>query len=274
MNKLSLQSTLTLNNGVKIPRLGFGTYQITPGEETQECVEYALKCGYRHVDTAAYYENEASVGKAVRNSGIKREDIFVTTKLKNDDHVDPLKAFNVSFDKLNLDYIDLYLIHWPVPGKRVNTWKILEEIYDSGHVKAIGVSNFTVKHLDELIAQTNVIPAVNQVEFSPYLFQKDLLDYCVEKEIQIEAYCPLTRAQKLSDPVLVEVAKRYGKSTAQVLIRWSLQHDLVVLPKSSRFEKIKENSNVFDFELSKEDMLLLDLMNEDFHTTWDPSSIV
>ncbi len=274
MNKLSLQSTLTLNNGVKIPRLGFGTYQITPGEETQECVEYALKCGYRHVDTAAYYENEASVGKAVRNSGIKREDIFVTTKLKNDDHVDPLKAFNVSFDKLNLDYIDLYLIHWPVPGKRVNTWKILEEIYDSGHVKAIGVSNFTVKHLDELIAQTNVIPAVNQVEFSPYLFQKDLLDYCVEKEIQIEAYCPLTRAQKLSDPVLVEVAKRYGKSTAQVLIRWSLQHDLVVLPKSSRFEKIKENSNVFDFELSKEDMLLLDLMNEDLHTTWDPSSIV
>ncbi len=274
MNELNLQSTLTLNNGVKVPRLGFGTYQITPGEETQECVEYALKCGYRHIDTAAYYENEASVGEAIRNSGVSRGEVFVTTKLKNSDHADPLKAFDVSYSKLDLDYVDLYLIHWPVPGLRVNSWKVLEEIYDSGRVKAIGVSNFTVKHLDELIAQTNIIPAVNQVEFSPYLYQKDLLDYCVEKGIQLEAYCPLTRAQKLSDPILVKIAQAYGKSPAQILIRWSLQHDLVVLPKSSRFVKIKENSEVFDFELSVDDMCLLDLMNEDLHTTWDPSSVV
>ena len=274
MTELDLHSTLTLTNGVKIPRLGFGTYQITPGEETQECTEYALKCGYKHIDTAAYYQNEQSVGAAIHTSGINRADVFVTTKLKNDDQINPMKAFETSLKKLNIEYIDLYLIHWPEPKTRINAWKVLEEIYDNGTVKAIGVSNFTVKHLDELIAQTNIIPQVNQVEFSPYLFQRDLLNYCNEKEIQIEAYCPLTRAQKLSDPALVEIAKQYSKSPAQVLIRWSLQHDLVVLPKSSRFEKIKENANVFDFKISKEDMLLMDLWNENLHTTWNPSNIV
>jgi diketogulonate reductase-like aldo/keto reductase len=248
-------------------------YQTPPGKITQEAVKFALKIGYRHVDTASLYGNEEDVGKGVRDSGVPREQVYVTTKLWNSDHGydSALRACDRSLKRLGLGYVDLYLIHWPVPELRNETWKALVELQRRGSCRAIGVSNYTVRHLQELVDSSEVIPDVNQVEFNPFLYQKELLRFCNGKGIQLEAYSPLTRGHKLRHPVVLSVAERYSKSAAQVMIRWGLQHGLVVIPKSARPERIKENSEVFDFEISAADMASLDSLGEDLHTDWDPT---
>jgi diketogulonate reductase-like aldo/keto reductase len=270
--QLTISSTTTLNNGVKMPLLGLGVYQTRPGKETEDAVTFALKAGYRHIDTAAYYRNEESVGAAVKKSSIPRKDIFITTKLANIDHENPKKAFEASNKRLGLDYIDLYLIHWPQQGQRDHSWKELEQLQKEKKVRAIGVSNYTVRHLKELLAFATTIPAVNQVEFSPYLYQKELLDFCIKNKIQLEAYAPLTEGQKLDEEKLVKLAKKYGKTPAQILIRWELQHQIIAIPKSSKEERIKENANVYDFAISPTDMTALDKFNENFRVCWDPTN--
>lgn len=269
---LSLSSTVTLNNGVKMPLLGLGTWETPDGEVAEMAVLQALKAGYRHIDTAAIYGNEASVGRALQKSGLPRKEIFVTTKLWNDDHTDPAAALERSLRKLRLDYVDLYLIHWPVPQRNAS-WSSFEGFLKDGTCRAIGVSNFTVSHLKKLLQSAKVMPAVNQVEFSPFLYQKGLLEFCLSKKIHLEAYSPLTRTKKFRHPLLVELAETHGKSPAQVLIRWCLQHRVVVIPKSQNFQRIKENADVFDFEIAPKDMERLDGCNEDFRTCWNPEEM-
>ncbi|MFH1174202.1 MAG: aldo/keto reductase [archaeon] len=269
---LHITSTRTLNNGVRIPLLGLGTYRATP-QETERAVSEALALGYRHIDTAAFYANEQAVGKAVRDSKIPREELFITTKIQNDDHADPAAALQTSLQKLDMDYVDLYLIHWPVP-ERIASWKALELLHKRGLARAIGVSNFTIAHLQELLPKATITPQVNQVEFSPYLYQKELLDYCEKHHIVLEAYSPLTRGKKFDDERLLDIAKKHGKTPAQILIRWALQHTIVVLPKSTTEARIKENSSIYDFNLDKQDMQLLDSLNENLHVSWDPTNIV
>jgi methylglyoxal/glyoxal reductase len=270
---LTITSTRRLNSGQEIPALGLGVYQTPAGRATQEAVKFALKVGYRHIDTASLYGNEEDVGRGVRDSGVPREQVFVTTKLWNSDHGydSALSACAKSLRRLGLDYIDLYLIHWPVTELRGETWKALVELQRQGSCRAIGVSNYTVRHLQELLDSSEVTPAVNQVEFNPFLYQQELLRFCNDKGIQLEAYSPLTRGHKLRHPTVLDVAKRYSKSPAQIMIRWSLQHGLVVIPKSARPERIKENSEVFDFEISSADMSRLDSLSEDLRTDWDPT---
>lgn len=270
---LNIRSTIRLNNEVEIPRLGLGVYQTPAGSIAERAVTVALDIGYRHVDTAQIYENEQSVGEAVRNGGVPREEIFVTTKLGNADHGydRAISACRRSLDALGLEYVDLYLIHWPVEGLRGNSWQALETLYEEGLCRSIGVSNYMTRHLEELLDSCRVVPVVNQVEFSPFLFQRELLDFCRGAGIVVEAYSPLTKAQRLADPHLVSVAERYGRTAAQVLIRWALQHDMVVLPKSEHPERIRENASVFDFELSAGDMQELDGLDEGLRTSWDPT---
>ena len=271
---MDINAKAKLNNGVEIPLLGLGVYKSQPGKETEQAVKWALEAGYRHIDTAKLYANERDVGKAIRDSGIPRDEIFVTTKLWNDDHgyEKTLKAFDKSLKKLNIGYIDLYLIHWPVEKIRKETWKAMEKMYADGKCRAIGISNYMIHHIDELFSYANIIPAVNQVEFSPFLYLKDLHEYCKKHEIRLEAYSPLTRGKKLNDEKLVTLAEKYGKTTAQILIRWALQHELVVIPKSVKKERIYENTNVFDFEISQRDMQNLDSFNDNFRDCWDPSN--
>jgi len=294
--ELAIDSKITLNDGHMIPQLGLGMWQTRAGTTCEAAVLAALEAGYRHIDTAAMYGNEESVGAAIRMSGVRRENIFVTTKLSNADHGNPERALDTSLRKLNLDYVDLYLIHYPVRERR-QSWRALEALQAQEKTRSIGVSNFTIRHLTELLAETDTVPAVNQVEFHPYLYQRDLLDFCVAKGIVIEAYSPLTHGKRLNDPRLVVVAKRFSKvglqpaphwsqlpliqkfsrrpgirSTAQILIRWALQHRLVVIPKSAKRERIFENADVFDFEITKEDMQLLDGFNENLRTCWDPTN--
>jgi diketogulonate reductase-like aldo/keto reductase len=266
--QLSLQSVGSLNNGVEIPRLGLGVYQAPPGESTLRAVKYALKIGYRHIDTAWLYGNEIDVGRAIRESGIEREEIFITTKVWNSDqgYQSTLAACDRSLKLLGLPYVDLYLIHWPVEGQGKDTWKAMIQLLNEGKTRAIGVSNFEVFHLQEIFQNFDVIPSVNQVEFHPFLFQEKLLEFCKNSNIQLEAYSPLTRGQRLNHPTLVGLAKKYGKSSAQILIRWNLQHGLVVIPKSIHENRIRENIQVFDFQLEETDMKLLNSLNEDLHT--------
>jgi len=265
---------MQMNNGIDIPQLGLGVYLAKRGRECYKAVLSALEAGYRHIDTAASYQNEKDVGKAVRNSGIKREEIFITTKLWNSDHgyENTLRAFDKSLATLNIKYVDLYLIHWPVKDIRKESWKALEKIYDSGYCRSIGVSNYMLNHLQELLTYANIIPALNQVEFSPYLYQKELLDFCTKNKILLGAYAPLTRMKKLDDPKLQSLSKVLNKSTAQVLIRWAIEHNLVVTPKTVHKERIIENADVFDFRLGESEMKILDTMNEDFRTCWDPTT--
>ncbi len=272
---MTIDSAIKLNNNIEIPRLGLGVYLCKAGKETFNAVTWALGNGYRHIDTARAYKNEGDVGKAVKESGIKREDIFITTKLWNQDqgYENALKAFDASMDDLGLDYVDLYLIHWPIEGKRRESWRALEKIYIDGRAKSIGVSNYTIKLLKEMDNYTEIKPVINQVEFHPFLFQEDLLEYCRIKNVQLEAYSPLVRAEKFDDPYVKILAEKYSKSPAQLMIRWSLQHDLVVIPKSAHKERIKENSEVFDFEISAEDMEKMDSLNQDYRIAWDPTNV-
>ncbi|MFH2105754.1 MAG: aldo/keto reductase [Candidatus Micrarchaeota archaeon] len=268
---MDISTKIKLNNGIQMPMLGFGTWQLKQGKETEQAVLWALEAGYVSIDTASYYANEENVGKAIRKSDIPREEIFVTTKIWNDEHADPEQAFNDSLERLGLDYIDLYLIHWPVK-ERLETWKVFEKLYKQGKCKSIGVSNFTIKHLNELLAESKTVPALNQVEFNSFLYQKELLEFCKSKNIVLEAYCPLSRAKRLDDPKIVSIAKNHSKTSAQVLLRWALQHDVVVIPKSKHKERIIENADIFGFNLSAEEMIVLDGLNENLRVTWDPTN--
>ena len=270
----TVEPVAKLNNGVMIPRLGLGVYQSPPGQTTQRAVEYALKVGYRHIDTARIYNNESDVGTALHKSGIKREDVFITTKLWNSDHgyESALRACDQSLKRLGLKYLDLYLIHWPVPEIRNESWQALTQLLRDGKCRSIGVSNYTIQHLTELFDKSEIAPMVNQVEFSPFLYQKQLLDYCEKNKIQLEAYSPLTQGEKLNHPKIQSIAKKHNKTPAQVLIRWSLQHNLVTIPKSVREERIRENSQVFDYNLTVEDMRILDSLDENFRNSWDPTN--
>ncbi|WP_297990720.1 aldo/keto reductase [uncultured Anoxybacillus sp.] len=268
-----VQDGATLHNGVRMPWLGLGVYKVEEGDEVKRAVRTALEVGYRHVDTAAFYQNEEGVGQAIRESGIPRDQIFVTTKVWNSDqgYESTLKAFDTSLKKLGLDYIDLYLVHWPVKGKYKETYKALEKLYKDGFVRAIGVSNFQIHHLEDVLADCEIKPMVNQVEFHPRLTQKPLLAFCKQHHIQLEAWSPLMRGgELLNEPTLVNIAKKYDKTPAQVILRWDLQHEVVTIPKSVTPERIAQNANIFDFTLTKEEMDAIDALNENRRIGPDP----
>lgn len=268
MNKES--TSVKLNSGQDLPLVGFGTSRLADGDECYQAVLWALKAGYRHIDTAAMYGNEASVGRAVRDSGVNRSDIFVTTKLDNALHHRVEDAFDENLQRLGLDYIDLYLIHWPMPG-RLAAWKVLEKLVGKGMwLKAIGVSNFTIRHLDELLAQAEIVPAVNQFEHHPFLFQPQLLDYLKTKGIQPVAYSPLTRAGKLDHPVIAAIAQSHDKSPAQVMLRWNIQQQVAVIPRSKNQDRIAQNLKVFGWSLSEQEMSKLSGLSEGYRVTEDP----
>lgn len=260
-----------LYNQVKIPWLGLGVYKASEGEEVERAIQLAIDAGYRSIDTATLYENEEGVGRAVRNSGLPREDLFVTTKVWNSDqgYDSTLKAFEVSRKKLGLDYVDLYLIHWPVKGKYLETWKALEKLYHDGLVRAIGVSNFQIHHLEDLIANSEMKPMLNQVEYHPLLNQQELRQYCRSQQIQLEAWRPLMKGD-LNHPTLIELGKKYQKTPAQIVLRWDLQNEVVTIPKSVNEHRIKENANIFDFALSAEDMEQINQMNQNKRYGADP----
>lgn len=267
---LTLDSLAVLNNGVEIPRLGIGVYQSPPGKTTEHAVRYALMIGYRLIDTAQLYGNEEDVGRALRKSGVSRDEVFITTKVWNSDqgYESTLQACNKSLKRLGLSYLDLYLIHWPVPRMSEETWKAMVRLLREQKTRAIGVSNYDIDDLSQLMKSSDVLPAVDQVEFHPFLYQERLLRFCDKNRIQMEAYSPLTRGMRIDHPTIVAVANKYRKTPAQVLIRWSLQHGLVVIPKSVHEERILENSKVFDFELEPEDMKHLNSLNENLRTVF------
>lgn len=274
---MDINSTVILNNGVNIPIIGLGVFQSPAGEVTKQAILDSLEAGYRHIDTARIYGNEVDVGKAVVESGLPREEIFITTKLWNADqgYESTLDACEISLGKMDLDYVDLYLMHWPVEGRRLESWTAMEELLAKGLCRSIGVSNFMTHHLEEILEKGHVAPAINQIEMSPYnyLQRKETLDLCHSTGIVIEAYSPLTKGEKLNDPRLVEIAEKYAKSTAQLLIRWALEKQFVVLPKSVNKDRIVENANVFDFTISEEDMATMDSFNENLATGWDPTHV-
>lgn len=265
--------TITLNNGVEIPQLGFGVFQIPP-EDTKKATATALEVGYRHIDTAEMYGNEEGVGQAVRDSGIPRDQIFVTSKLNNGFHAreDALAAFDVTLGTLDIDYVDLFLIHWPLPqvGDFVETWKALETIYEGGKVRAIGVSNFQQHHLNRLLAETTVIPAVNQIEVHPYLAQDALRAFDTEHEIATEAWSPIAQGKVLGDPVIERISRRVEQTPAQVVLRWHIQRGDIVFPKSVTKERVEENFALFDFELNDADMSDISALDKGERTGPDP----
>lgn len=260
-----------LRTGGSIPVLGLGVWQSARGAETRDAVKAALRVGYRHIDTARIYENEADVGAGMKESDVPRAEIFVTTKLWNSDqgYDRALKAFDASLVRLGLDYVDLYLIHWPVEGKRKDSWRALEKLRAEGRARAIGVSNFMIHHLEELAADATELPSVNQVELSPFLQHRDLRAYCASHQIVVEAYSPLTRGEKLAHPTVVAVAQAAGKTPAQVLLRWGLDRGCVILPKSVKPARIAENADL-DFTLDAAALDRLDGLEEGLTTGWDP----
>jgi methylglyoxal/glyoxal reductase len=271
MEKIS--DAVQLNNGVDMPWLGLGVWQTKEGGEVVSAVKAAIGSEYRSIDTASAYRNEEGVGKGIKESGVNRADLFVTTKVWNGDqgYDQTIQAFEASRAKLGLEYIDLYLIHWPVKGKYNATWKALERLYDEGLVRAIGVSNFQQHHLEDVLGSGNVSPAVNQVEFHPLLQQLKLREFCKQNRIQLEAWSPLMQGH-LDLPVLKRLAEKYGKSPAQIVLRWDLQKQVVTIPKSIRAERIHENASIFDFTLNEEDVALIDGLNEDRRFGPDPDN--
>ncbi|WP_102716597.1 aldo/keto reductase [Paenibacillus castaneae] len=271
-----LQDTTTLHNGVKMPWLGLGVFKVEEGSELIQAVKLAIKHGYRSIDTAAIYENEKSVGmgihEAILENTIAREDLFVTSKVWNADlgYESTLAAYETSLNKLGLDYLDLYLIHWPVEGKYKDAWRALETLYNDGRVKAIGVSNFNIHHLQELLKDAAIKPMVNQVELHPQLTQKELISFCKEQGIQMEAWSPLMQGQLLDHPILKEIANKYNKTIAQIIVRWDLQNGIVTIPKSTKEHRIIENASVFDFDLSRDDLARINDLNENHRVGPDP----
>lgn len=274
----NLQDKTTLHNGVKMPWFGLGVFKVEEGPELVNAVKTAIKHGYRSIDTAAIYENEQGVGQGIREglkeAGISREDLFVTSKVWNTDlgYESAIKAYETSLNKLGLEYLDLYLIHWPVEGKYKDAWRALETLYKDGRVKAIGVSNFQIHHLEDLMKDAEIKPMVNQVEYHPRLTQKELHSFCQEHGIQLEAWSPLMQGQLLDHQVLKDIANKYNKSTAQIILRWDLQNGVVTIPKSTKEHRIVENATIFDFELTKEDMERINDLNQNYRVGPDPDN--
>jgi diketogulonate reductase-like aldo/keto reductase len=252
-----------LHNGVQMPYLGLGTYQADNDQEVIDPVKDALEIGYRHIDTASVYENEVGVGQGIKESPVAREDIFVVSKVWNSDqgYDSTLQSFEDSIKRLQLDYLDLFLIHWPVKGKYKETWRALEYLYDQKKVRAIGVSNFLQHHLEDLLTDCNIVPMVNQMEFHPYVVQQDLIDFCNKNTIQYEAWSPFMQGKVFDLDICKELSKKYNKSVAQIILRWNLQKGVVTIPKSVHRNRIASNADIFDFELSKEDVAYLDSLD-------------
>lgn len=268
----NIKDCTTLNNGVEMPWLGFGVYGLEDGREVEGAVRQALDIGYRSIDTATVYRNERGVGTAIRECGLPRDELFLTTKVWNDAQrrKQTLSAFEDSLERMQVDYVDLYLVHWPVKDCYKETWREMEKIYRSGRAKSIGVSNFMPEHLDNLLSDCAVAPSVNQVEFHPRLVQPRLLAYCRDKNIQVQAWSPLMSGQIASVPTALSLAKKHRKTPAQIALRWDLQHGVVTIPKSKHPDRIAENADIFDFELSDEDMKLLDASDEGKRIGPDP----
>ena len=266
--------TLELANGVKMPQLGLGVYKMTDPGQTVEAITYALETGYRAIDTAAIYENERETGEAVRHSGVPREELFITSKVWNTDqgYDGTLRAFETSLKKLGLEYLDLYLTHWPVSEKYVDTYKAIERLYDEKLIRTTGVSNHHAHHLEKILVKANVAPMVNQIELHPYLTQEPLRAFCEENGIAVTSWSPLARGKLLAEPTLLTIGEQYGKTPAQVIIRWHLQNNLIVIPKSVTPERISENNEVADFELSSEEMASINALNRDERTGTNPDS--
>jgi len=269
----NISNCTILNNGIRMPWLGIGMWQVEDERVVIQSILSAIKSGYRSIDTATIYGNEASVGEAIKQSGLPREELFTTTKVWNADqgYEPTLKAFEESRKKLDLEYVDLYLIHWPVKGKYKDTWRALERLYKDGIVRAIGVSNFHIHHLKDIMADSEIVPMVDQVEFHPLLSHKELRSFCKANGIQFEAWSPLMQGNLNSD-ILKELGRKYGKSPAQIVLRWDLQHEVVTIPKSVHEHRIIENAGIFDFELSKDDMERIDGMNIDKRFGPDPDN--
>ncbi|MDP2526653.1 aldo/keto reductase [Maribacter dokdonensis] len=260
INITDLTGSFTLHNGVQMPYLGLGTYQSDNDQEVVNAVKNALEIGYRHIDTAAIYKNEEGVGKGIRESGIDRKEIFLVSKVWNEDqgYDETLKAFDASLKRLGVDYLDLYLIHWPVSGKYKETWRALEYLYAQKKIKAIGVSNFLKHHLEDILQDCKVVPMVNQMEFHPHLVQQDLIDFCADKGIQYESWSPFMQGKVFELDICADLAKKYNKSVAQIILRYNLQKGIVAIPKSVHAKRIAANAEIFDFALSSEDISFLD----------------
>ncbi|MGZ5255167.1 MAG: aldo/keto reductase [Flavitalea sp.] len=269
------QPTTTLSNGIQMPLLGLGVYDMY-NKEAEQAVADALEIGYRLIDTASLYINEREIGHAVKQSGLPRNEIFVTTKVGNGDQGfdATLSAFEKSLEKLDMDYVDLYLIHWPVKEHRKETWRALEKLYHEKRVRAIGVANYLVPFLKEMETYETITPMVNQVEFTPWLFQKDLLEYCKEKNIQLQSYSPLTRGKKFDDPRLLNLCKKYDKTPAEIILRWNIEHGISTIPKSSNRERLQKNFDALQFSLSIEDVKLMDKFDEQFRICEDPMEML
>src|SRR3972149_798242 len=270
--QVDINSKLKLNNGIEIPRLGLGTYNITRKKDVDRAIHSALEAGYRLIDTAAAYYNEREIGEAIKSSTVTREEIFITTKLDNSDHgyKSTFRAFEQSLSRLDTDYVDLYLIHWPISRRRNESWKAMEELLEKGKCKAIGVSNYMINHLEDLKKNSSVLPAVNQIEFNPFVFEREVKEYCQNLGVAVEAYTPIARGRKFKHQDIKRLSDKYGKTEAQVMLRWCIQHNVIVIPKSSSPERIKENADIFNFNISDEDMGVMNSLDEDLRYSPDP----
>lgn len=265
---------ITLNDQVEIPALGLGTYKNTDEKICIDTVEKAIELGYRHIDTASIYQNEAFIGKALKNANVPREELFVVSKLWNSHHGydEALRAFEKTLKDLQLDYLDMYMIHWPKPDN-IETWKAFEKLYEEKLIRTLGVCNFKMYHLEDMMAYTNIKPSVNQVEYHPQFTQNEVHDFCKLHNIRLEAWAPLMKGEILSNNLVQDIAKKYDKTPAQVILRWDTQKDVITIPKTVHAHRLEENMNIFDFELSKEDILAIDGLNKDRRIGPDPDSI-
>jgi diketogulonate reductase-like aldo/keto reductase len=274
MRITDIQGKVRLHNEVEMPYFGLGVFEANEGPEVIQAIHWALEAGYRHIDTASLYGNEASVGEAIKTSGLKREEIFVTTKVWNSEqgYKNTLEAFTRSLEKLDSEYVDLYLVHWPVADRYLDTWEALEEIYERKLTRAIGVSNFNRHHIEEILKKGSQRPVVNQVEFHPGLSQQSLLKYCQDQHIQLQAWMPILKGRVNDIPLLAKIGEKYGKTAVQVALRWELQKGVVTIPKSVRRDRIISNADIFDFELSPEDIKKIDSLDKGYRLGADPDN--
>ena len=266
---------LKMNNDREIPQIALGLWKVKNKNECRESVEAALELGYTHFDTAQIYGNESYLGEALQEAGVDRSKLFITTKIWNGNQKEKKlqPSFEESLENLQTDYVDLLLLHFPVSKTRRAAWPLMEEIYKSGKAKSIGVSNYTIRHLEELLKECKIKPAVNQVELHVFLQQPELLDFCKQNDIVVEAYSPLAHGHGMDDPVLQKIAQKYDKTSAQIMLRWCVEKELVILPKSVHADRIKQNFEVFDFSLDAEDMQELKNLDKDYRTCWDPTDV-